>query len=179
MRLETELSQVRLTTANNTAPKSENMLLPPFVLMFHLQRVERTCTTSTALRSWLGAVRMLRAKRCGIIRFVTKSRRSKALQALHGWRFVRRKRGKVDALVGQLARKHTLFAFKRWAVVRSRAHEHTGNAIRFTARPRVAHLQIHLGIWVIVTRQGQVLLCLHAFVTCVQSWEGMSIMIIC
>lgn len=99
LRLETELSHARLTATVHPSPDSESKQISLLSLaqqcVLTTKRREGRACCRLALWSWAGACANLRKKRCAIMRFVTKSSRNKAFQALCVWTRGRRMQGQV------------------------------------------------------------------------------------
>ena len=90
LRLETALSHARRAATVNLSPEiSESKQMSLLILaqqcVVTTKRREGRACCRLALWSWAGACANLRAKRYAIMRFVTKSSRSKASQALCVW----------------------------------------------------------------------------------------------
>lgn len=105
LRLETELTQVRQTAATSAQISTQRHIRATTGLSdtaqvcrtFVEKRMQRVCCR-LALSVWVCIVRSLRAKRYGIMRYVTKCRRSLASRVIFLWTFHRNERGQVTNL---------------------------------------------------------------------------------
>ena len=103
LRLETELKQARHTASSYLAPEQSDVSNTRVlsVQSFAPERKEKAYCR-LALFSWRGKVRLLRAKRYGIVRLVTKSQRSIAVQVLGMWAQERRLNDQVNFRIHRL-----------------------------------------------------------------------------
>jgi hypothetical protein len=154
LRLETSLFQAQ--QAASASQSSERPMVSDTSAAFTLatsleeKRANRACCL-LALSSWVSAVRALRAKRCGIVRLVTKSRRNKALLALLLWAHNRSLRTRVErkaaSLVRRLQQRRMLVALRTWLRVKMRARDCMRRAARLIGAKRNMVLGSSLQCW--------------------------------
>jgi hypothetical protein len=95
LRLETELSHARRAATASPGPAETEVDKQASVLSLVVERRVDTACCRLALWLWAGICANLRRTRCAIMRFVTRSRRMKASQALCVWVRGRRMREQV------------------------------------------------------------------------------------
>lgn len=143
LRLETSLFQAQQAASSSHSserPISDTSAALSLSTSLVEKRANRACS-HLALSSWVSAVRALRAKRCGIVRVVTKSRRNKALQALVLWAHNRSMRARVErkaaTLVRRLQPRRMLVALQTWLSVKIKAQDFMRKTAMLIGRKRV------------------------------------------